>query len=110
MVSMQHEKTIGRSLPDARGALTAIMSDVSNMLERVETKETYLNRQFEKLGRASDADALAMHLLMRSQGVATLSAAYRDAAFVEREVTSMCAWLSAITEPGASAPSFTQQH
>lgn len=48
--TMQHEKTIGRSLPDARGALTAIMSDVSNMLERVETKETYLNRQFEKLG------------------------------------------------------------
>lgn len=70
----------------------------------------WLRRQFEKLGRASDADALAMHLLMRSQGVATLSAAYRDAAFVEREVTSMCAWLSAITEPGASAPSFTQQH
>ena len=70
----------------------------------------WLRRQFEKLGRASDADALAMHLLVRSQGVATLSAAYRDPAFVEREVTSMCAWLSAITEPGASAPSSTHQH
>lgn len=70
----------------------------------------WLRRQFERLGREADADAFAMHLLVRSQGVATLSAAYRDPAFVEREVTSMCAWLSAITEPGASAPSSTHQH
>ena len=65
----------------------------------------WLRRQFERLGRAVDADALAMHLLVRSQGVATLSAAYRDTAFVDREVASMCAWLAAETGPGPSAPS-----
>ncbi|WP_193171351.1 TetR/AcrR family transcriptional regulator [Nisaea nitritireducens] len=70
----------------------------------------WLRRQFERLGRAADADALAMHLLVRSQGVATLSAAYRDAAFVDREVASMCAWLASETEPGASAPSSIHQH
>lgn len=65
----------------------------------------WLRRQFERLGRAVDADALAMHLLVRSQGVATLSAAYRDAAFVDREVASMYAWLAVETGPGPSAPS-----
>lgn len=70
----------------------------------------WLRRQFERLGRADDADALAMHLLVRSQGVATLSAAYRDAAFVDREVASMYAWLAAETEPATSALSSTHQH
>ncbi|MEO9901592.1 TetR/AcrR family transcriptional regulator [Nisaea sp.] len=70
----------------------------------------WLRRQFERLGREADADALAMHLLVRSQGVATLSAAYRDPAFVEREVASMCAWLAAETARDASAPSSTDQN
>lgn len=70
----------------------------------------WLRRQFERLGRAADADALAMHLLVRSQGVATLSAAYRDAAFVDREVASMCAWLAVETAAGASTPPSTHQH
>ena len=43
----------------------------------------------------ADADALAMHLLMRSQGVATLAAALRDEDFIEREVQAMSLWLDA---------------
>src|SRR5256885_1256912 len=34
---------------------------------------TWLRRQFTLLGRKTDADALAMHLLARSQGVAALA-------------------------------------
>jgi len=55
----------------------------------------WLAGQFAALGRTADADALAMHLLMRSQGVATLAAAFRDQAFIPREVEDMCAWLDA---------------
>jgi AcrR family transcriptional regulator len=55
---------------------------------------TWLGRQFALLGRTADADALAMHLLALSQGVATLASAFRDAAFVEREVERMCEWLA----------------
>jgi TetR/AcrR family transcriptional repressor of nem operon len=58
----------------------------------------WLRRQFEALGRRSDADELAMHLLARSQGVATLANAFRDDEFVDHEVELMCAWLKSIAE------------
>lgn len=56
----------------------------------------WLARQFVALGRGDDADDCAMHLLMRSQGVATLATAYRDEAFIRREVAAMHAWLDAV--------------
>jgi TetR/AcrR family transcriptional repressor of nem operon len=55
---------------------------------------TWLRRQFTLLGREADADALALHLLARSQGVATLTNAFRDDAFIEKEVRQMCDWLT----------------
>ncbi len=54
---------------------------------------TWLCRQFTQLGRTSDADALAMHLLARSQGVATLANAFQSEKFVKQEVKQMCDWL-----------------
>jgi len=63
---------------------------------------SWLRRQFEMLGRDDDADDLAMHLLALSQGVATLSNAFRDEAFVRREVERMYAWLDRETR-GAAA-------
>jgi AcrR family transcriptional regulator len=56
----------------------------------------WLAAQFRLLGRERDADALAMHLLARSQGVAALANAFRDEAFVAREVMRMDAWLGSI--------------
>lgn len=55
----------------------------------------WLGQQFTLLGREADADALAMHLLAMSQGVATLANAFHDTAFVDREVERMGAWLAA---------------
>jgi TetR/AcrR family transcriptional regulator, transcriptional repressor for nem operon len=63
---------------------------------------SWLGRQFAALGRKADADALALHILMRSQGVATLAAAFRDEDFIRREVADMSAWLEAQT-PGRPA-------
>lgn len=54
----------------------------------------WLARQFALLGRRENADALAMHLLARSQGVATLANAFHDQAFIRREVEEMNAWLN----------------
>jgi TetR/AcrR family transcriptional repressor of nem operon len=54
---------------------------------------TWLRRQFTLLGREADADALAMHLLARSQGVATLASAFHDEKFIKQEVKQMCDWL-----------------
>ena len=53
----------------------------------------WLREQFEQLGRGADADALAMHVLARSQGVATLANAFRDDGFLAREVRVMDEWL-----------------
>ncbi|QGM97428.1 TetR/AcrR family transcriptional regulator [Methylocystis parvus] len=55
----------------------------------------WLARQFAALGREADADGLALHILMRSQGVATLFTAFRDEDFIRREVADMEAWLQA---------------
>lgn len=57
---------------------------------------TWLCRQFALLGRKADADALAMHLLARSQGVATLANAFHDEKFVAQEVRQMRDWLGSL--------------
>jgi hypothetical protein len=63
---------------------------------------TWLRTQFEQLGRKADADKLAMHLLARSQGVATLASAFHDEKFIRQEVSQMCEWLSACAEGATS--------
>jgi TetR/AcrR family transcriptional regulator, transcriptional repressor for nem operon len=61
----------------------------------------WLRRQFELLGRNADADALAMQLLARSQGVATLASAFQDEQFIRQEVGEMYVWLKASPRRGA---------
>src|SRR5262245_27703639 len=59
---------------------------------------TWLCRQFALLGREADADTLAMHLLARSQGVATLANAFHDEKFIKQEVKHMDEWLKSCAE------------
>lgn len=57
----------------------------------------WLRRQFQALGQArKDADANALHVLAQSQGIATLYNAYRDNAFLKREVAALDAWLDGL--------------
>jgi AcrR family transcriptional regulator len=63
---------------------------------------TWLRRQFVLLGREADADTLAMHILARSQGVATLASTFHDERFIRQEVEQMCEWLDACAESAAS--------
>ncbi len=56
---------------------------------------TWLRRQFEALGQEAEADALALHVLAASQGIATLANAYQDDAFIRREVEGLLDWLDA---------------
>ena len=58
----------------------------------------WLRRRFEEMGRVQDAAALAMHILARSQGAATLANAYPDEPFLETEVDQMLAWLDAVAD------------
>jgi TetR/AcrR family transcriptional repressor of nem operon len=56
----------------------------------------WLRRQFELAGRSDDADELAMHLLARSQGVATLANAFQDEEFIRKEVKTMHDWIKGV--------------
>lgn len=58
----------------------------------------WLRLQFTLLGREADADELAMHLLARSQGVATLANVFHDEKFIRHEVKQMNDWLSSCIE------------
>jgi AcrR family transcriptional regulator len=62
----------------------------------------WLRRQFEEVGCGSDADDLAMHLLARSQGIATLASAFRDEAFIRHEAGVLSAWLDEVVDAAAS--------
>ena len=53
----------------------------------------WLRTQFRQMGRDEDADALALHLLVRAQGVAVLAPSLRSKGFVRQEVERMCAWI-----------------
>lgn len=53
----------------------------------------WLKNQFVQLGHSKNADALAMHVLAWSQGVATLGNAFNDYTYVKREVVRLCSWL-----------------
>ena len=70
----------------------------------------WLRRQFTLLGHRAEADALALHLLARSQGVAVLASTFQDEKFIRREVKQMCDWLmSAVHERPASSPRNAQE-
>lgn len=64
----------------------------------------WLRKQFTLLGHKADADALAMHLLARSQGVATLANAFHSEKFIKQEVQQMCDWLDSCSKGTASTP------
>ena len=58
--------------------------------------KAYLQRQFEDLGKGLEAEALAMHLLVWSQGMAVMTSAYKDQACLQREIADAEAWLEAL--------------
>lgn len=62
----------------------------------------WLAQQFVELGRIKDADVLAMHLLARSQGIASLANAFHDEALIRHEVKQIEAWL--VDAVGQGAP------
>lgn len=64
----------------------------------------WLARQFRDLGHGeAEADRLAMHLLARSQGVATLASSIGDEAFIDAEVAEMRGFVAAHRRPAAHA-------
>jgi TetR/AcrR family transcriptional regulator, transcriptional repressor for nem operon len=59
----------------------------------------WLGEQFAALGHGAKAEALAMHLLARSQGIASLANAFHDEAFIRHEVEQIDRWILTLGPP-----------
>lgn len=57
----------------------------------------WLKKQFRLAGYTKNADALAMHVLGMSQGVATLASAFQDEKYIRQEVKQMTDWLERLS-------------
>lgn len=57
---------------------------------------TWLRKQFALLGHKADADTLAMHLISRSQGIATLANVFHDEKFLKEEVRQLHDWVKSL--------------
>ncbi|MDR3390604.1 MAG: helix-turn-helix domain containing protein [Sulfuriferula sp.] len=53
----------------------------------------WLRMRFLELGKADAADALALHLLGRAQGIAMIAHVYQDTALLQREIQQLDAWI-----------------
>jgi AcrR family transcriptional regulator len=62
-----------------------------------DTFREWLATQFRELVPGEEAETLALHLLVRTQGIATLANVYHDAALVQREVEALDKWLVSLT-------------
>ncbi|WEX86632.1 TetR/AcrR family transcriptional regulator [Sinorhizobium garamanticum] len=58
----------------------------------------WLTEQMRALGAADQAEALALHLLSWSQGVAVMATAFKDEAFIRNEVAGIEHWLASLPD------------
>ena len=84
------------------GTLTMELSKLNHTAQEDASKlfslfRAWLKGQFKQLGYQKEADELTMHLLARSQGVATLASAFNDEKFIKQEVNSLYLWLEQYT-------------
>jgi hypothetical protein len=49
------------------------------------------------MGAGDRAEELALHVLAWSQGLTVVASAFRDEAFIRREVAAITAWLDQLT-------------
>jgi len=80
------------------GTLTMELSKLNHAAQEDASKlfslfRVWLKGQFKQLGYLKEADDLAMHLLARSQGIATLASAFNDEKFIKQEVKDLNLWL-----------------
>lgn len=60
--------------------------------------QTWMVRQFNEIGIFENANKYALHLLMRTQGMAVITNAFHDVSFVQSEVEGACSWIDETIE------------
>ena len=66
---------------------------LSDAIEMHTLFKDWLTQQFKQLGQKKQAEALAMHLLARSQGIANITHTFGNRKFLKQEIKLLKEWL-----------------
>ena len=65
--------------------------------EQFEVFEQWIKKQFQSMGGKENAAELTMHLLVWTQGIATMAYIHQDTRLIQREVKSIISWLASLS-------------
>ena len=89
----QHGCPIGTLCTELAKLHHEMREDANQMLTAM---RDWLTTQLKELGLCKEAKQVAMHLLARSQGIATITTAFEDQAFLRQEVKRLKLWLDEV--------------
>ncbi|MEJ2178958.1 MAG: TetR/AcrR family transcriptional regulator [Gammaproteobacteria bacterium] len=89
----QHGCPIGTLCTELAKLHHEMREDANQMLT---VMRDWLTTQLRELGLGKEAKQVAMHLLARSQGIATITTAFEDQAFLRQEVKRLKLWLDEV--------------
>ena len=89
----QHGCPIGTLCTELAKLHHEMREDANQMLTAM---RDWLTTQLKELGLGKEAKQVAMHLLARSQGIATITTAFEDQAFLRQEVKRLKLWLDEV--------------
>ena len=64
--------------------------------EQFEVFEQWIKKQFQLMGCSKNAAELTMHLMVWTQGVATMAYIHQDTRLIQREAKSIASWLGSL--------------
>ncbi len=65
--------------------------------EQFEIFEQWIKEQFQAMGCRKNSSELTLHLMVRTQGIATMAYVHKDARLIQREIKSIVSWLASLT-------------
>lgn len=85
------------------GSLNTELGKSQGMLQSISRGQydaflAWIKKQFKQLVPEQNANHLAMHLLVMTQGLAVMSQSYEDRSLVRREIKIIEAWLDALVK------------
>jgi len=91
------------------GSLNTELAKVQPELKKISKAQfdvfrKWLKKQFKQLQPNADAEALAMHLLVHTQGIATMANIYGDKKLISRELALINDWLTQLASSSNAAP------
>lgn len=83
------------------GTLNSELGKVQHNLQAITKKqfdvfEQWIKKQFQEMGCSKKASELSMHLMVRTQGIATMAYIHHDKRLIQREMKLVTRWLASL--------------